>query len=93
MMTITSIKMNTENIPDYSRVLANFSIVFDNCFVVHDIALVKGRERNHISFYSRKNKNNEYVNICHPISSEFRKYIESTIIEYYENEMNKNVNE
>lgn len=87
-MVITSIKMNTENIPEKPRILANFSIVFDNCFVVHDIVLMKGKERNYISFYSRTNKNGEHVNICHPINKEFRSYIESLLIEYYDNEIN-----
>lgn len=88
-MTITDIKMNTDNIPEYSRVIANFSVVFDNCFVVHDIVLVKGKDRNHISFYSRRNKNGEYINICHPINNEFRSYVENELINYYNTEIEK----
>ena len=88
-MTITDIKMNTDNIPEYSRVIANFSVVFDNCFVVHDIFLVKGKDRNHISFYSRKNKNGEYINVCHPINNEFRSYVENELINYYNTEIEK----
>lgn len=88
-MTITDIKMNTDNIPEYSRVIANFSVVFDNCFVVHDIVLVKGKDRNHISFYSRKNKNGEYINVCHPINNEFRSYVENELINYYNTEIEK----
>lgn len=88
-MTITDIKMNTDNIPEYSRVIANFSVVFDNCFVVHDIVLVKGKDRNHISFYSRRNKSGEYVNVCHPINNEFRSYVENELINYYNTEIEK----
>lgn len=88
-MTITDIKMNTDNIPEYSRIIANFSVVFDNCFVIHDIVLVKGKDRNHISFYSRKNKNGEYVNVCHPINNEFRNYVENELINYYNTEIEK----
>lgn len=88
-MTITDIKMNTDNIPEYSRVIANFSVVFDNCFVIHDIVLVKGKDRNHISFYSRKNKNGEYINVCHPINNEFRSYVENELINYYNTEIEK----
>lgn len=88
-MTITDIKMNTDNIPEYSRVIANFSVVFDNCFVVHDIVLVKGKDRNHISFYSRRNKNGEYINVCHPINNEFRSYVENELINYYNTEIEK----
>ena len=88
-MTITDIKMNTDNIPEYSRVIANFSVVFDNCFVVHDIVLVKGKDRNHISFYSRRNKNGEYINVCHPINNEFRSYVENEVINYYNTEIEK----
>lgn len=88
-MTITDIKMNTDNIPEYSRVIANFSVVFDNCFVIHDIVLVKGKDRNHISFYSRRNKNGEYINVCHPINNEFRSYVENELINYYNTEIEK----
>jgi len=88
-VTITDIKMNTDNIPEYSRVIANFSVVFDNCFVVHDIVLVKGKDRNHISFYSRRNKNGEYINVCHPINNEFRSYVENELINYYNTEIEK----
>ena len=88
-MTITDIKMNTDNIPEYSRVIANFSVVFDNCFVVHDIVLVKGKDRNHISFYSRRNKNGEYINVCHPINNEFRSYVENELLNYYNTEIEK----
>ena len=86
-MVITSIKMNTDNIPEHSRIIANFSVVFDNCFVIHDIVLIKGKERNYISFYSRTNKSGERLNVCHPINKEFRNYIESTLIEYYNTEI------
>ena len=88
-MTITDIKMNTDNIPEYSRIIANFSVVFDNCFVIHDIVLVKGKDRSHISSYSRKNKNGEYVNVCHPINNEFRSYVENELINYYNTEIEK----
>ena len=92
-MKITDIKM-TKVEEDFSRVLAKFDVVFDNCFAVHNISLVKALPKNSeseekkeafIGFYSLRDTNGKYINICHPINSEFRNYVEDTLIEFYNN--------
>lgn len=82
-MKITSIRM--EKVESPLSILANFSIVLDDQFAIHNISLIKGKERNFIAFYSRKNNEGKYLNICHPITKDFREYIENELISYYEN--------
>lgn len=82
-MKITSIRM--EKIENPLTILANFSIVLDNQFAIHNISLIKGKDRNFIAFYSRRNNEGKYLNVCHPIVPEFRQYIENELLSYYEN--------
>ena len=87
-MKITDIKM-TKSEESYLRTVAKFDVVFDDCFAIHNISLVKrynSKENEKdlfIGFYSTKDPNGKYINVCHPINSEFRNYIEDTLIKYY----------
>lgn len=84
-MQITDIRMEKVN---YKKVLANFDIVFDNYFVVHNVTLVKREDESvFISFYSRVNKEGKWINICHPINKRARAEIEETLINYYNEQM------
>lgn len=82
-MKITNIQMKI--VDGYQRVLANFDITFDNCFVVHNVSLIKRDEDNSalVSFYSKKDSEGKFKNICHPITREFRQEVEETLINYY----------
>lgn len=85
-MKITNIQMEKV---DHLRVLANFDVTFDNCFVVHNISLIKRDDGSaFLAFYSRKNAEGKFINICHPINHEFRKEIEETLIGYYNEQLN-----
>lgn len=88
-MKITNIQM--EKVDNYQRVLANFDITFDNCFVVHNVSLIKRDEDNSafVAFYSRMNSEGKHINICHPITREFRREVEETLIDYYNNYINQ----
>lgn len=83
-MKITNVQM--EKVEDHPKVLANFDITFDRCFCVHNISLIKKEDGTvFAAFYSRKNKEGKYINICHPINSEFRKEVEDILIDCYNN--------
>ena len=51
---------------------------------IHDIKIVQGDERMFVAMPSRKEENGVFRDIVHPISQEFRKEIETQIIDYYE---------
>lgn len=67
-----------------SRLRAIVSITIDNAIAIHDIKIVQGDERMFVAMPSRKEENGVFRDIVHPISAEFRKEIETQILDYYE---------
>ncbi|NLJ16006.1 MAG: septation regulator SpoVG [Clostridiales bacterium] len=66
------------------RLRAIVSITIDEAIAIHDIKIVQGDERMFVAMPSRKEENGVFRDIVHPISQEFRKEIETQIIDYYE---------
>ena len=59
------------------------SITIDDCFVVHDLKIIAGPEQLFIAMPSRKTKDGEYKDVAHPIKSEIRELISSSVLEAY----------
>lgn len=81
-MNITDIrirKVYTEN-----RLRALVSVTFDNDFAVHDIKVIDGPQRLFVAMPSRRDEHGVFRDICHPISSEARKFLEDSVIYSYE---------
>ena len=68
---------------DDNKLKAVASITIDECFVVHDIKVIEGREGLFISMPSRKTPDGEYKDIVHPINTETREAISTQVIEAY----------
>ena len=68
---------------DKSKIKASASITIDECFVVHDIKVIEGKEGYFISMPSKKTPEGEYKDIVHPINTETREYISNEIINAY----------
>ena len=83
-MTITDIKVR-KLFNDESPMKAIVSVTFDNQLAVHDIKVISARDRLFIVMPSRKNPDNSYRDIVHPINAEFRALLESAVIEEYQN--------
>ena len=82
-MQVTDIKIRkrfTEG-----SLLAVFSVVLDDELALHDIKLIKGREKLIVAMPSRVGADGAHRDIVHPIKVELRKEIECKIIQYYEN--------
>ena len=61
------------------------SVTFDGQLAVHDIKVINAREKYFIVMPSRKNPDDTYRDIVHPINSQFRAALEKAVIEaYYE---------
>lgn len=60
------------------------SVTFDGQLAVHDIKVIDASGKRFIVMPSRKNPDNTYRDIVHPINSEFRKTIEDFVLEAYE---------
>ena len=69
---------------DGSKLKAVASITIDECFVIHDIKIIEGKEGFFISMPSRKTPDGEYRDIVHPINTETREQIIDAILKAYE---------
>lgn len=69
---------------DDAKLKAVASVTFDDCFVVHDIKIISGKDGLFISMPSRKTPEGEYKDIVHPINTETRELIRSAIMAEYD---------
>lgn len=66
------------------KLRAYVTVTFDNCFVVHNIKVISGRGGTFIAMPSRRTKTGEYKDVAHPINSEFREQLHTSVLEAYE---------
>lgn len=80
-MKITEIKV----FPVREEKLKAFvSVVIDECFMVNDIKVIKGREGYFISMPSRKKKNGKFKDVAHPLNNPTRQMMEGAILAEYD---------
>jgi stage V sporulation protein G len=68
---------------DDEKLKAFVAIIFDDCFVVSDIKIIRGSQGLFISMPSKKRRNGTFRDIAHPLNSETRRKIEEEIITKY----------
>lgn len=73
---------------DDSKLKAVASITIDDCFVIHDIKIIEGKDDLFVAMPSRKTSDGEYKDIAHPIKTETRTEIRDVILKAY-NETDK----
>ena len=81
-MQITDIRIR--KISKDKKMKAIVSITFDEAFVVHDIKVIEGEKGLFIAMPSRRTADGEYKDIAHPINSETRNVLQTTILKEYE---------
>ena len=81
-MVITDIKIRKTF--DESPMKAIVSVTFDDQLAVHDIKVINTKDKLFIVMPSRKNSDNTYRDIVHPINAEFRASLEKAVLEAYE---------
>lgn len=79
-MQVTDIRIHLMN---EERLKAFVSVIFDNCFVVHNIKVVKGNEGLFLCMPSRKTATGEYRDLVHPITHSFRTLLEGKVLKVY----------
>ena len=84
-MQITDIKIR--KLFDEGPMKAVVSVTFDGQLAVHDIKVIHARDRYFIVMPSRKNPDDTYRDIVHPINAQFRASLEEAVIEAYEQEL------
>lgn len=82
-MKITDVRIRLVSKED-SKLKAVASITIDECFVVHDIKVIEGKEGYFISMPSKKTPDGEYRDIVHPINTETREKIIEEVLKVYE---------
>lgn len=60
------------------------SVTFDGQLAVHDIKVINARDKFFIVMPSRKNPDDTYRDIVHPINSQFRATLEAAVIAAYD---------
>lgn len=85
LMQITDIKVR--KLFDEGPMKAVVSVTFDNQLAVHDIKVINARDKFFIVMPSRKNPDNTYRDIVHPINAAFREELERAVIDAYEKEL------
>lgn len=81
-MQITDVRIR--KIATDGKMKAIVSVTFDNEFVVHDIKVIEGQNGLFIAMPSRKTPDGEFKDIAHPINTETREKIQTSILSAYE---------
>jgi len=81
-MQITDIKIRKTFTTD-GPMKAVVSVTFDNQLALHDIKVINTRDKYFIVMPSRKNPDNTYRDIIHPINSDFRQQLEDAVMAAY----------
>ncbi len=81
-MQITDIKVR--KLFDEGPMKAIVSVTLDGQLAVHDIKVINARDKYFIVMPSRKNPDETYRDIVHPINAQFRGMLEKSVIAAYE---------
>ena len=81
-MQITDVKVR--KLFEEGPMKAIVSVTFDGQLAVHDIKLINTRDKFFVVMPSRKNPDDTYRDIVHPINSQFRTALEQAVIAAYD---------
>lgn len=81
-MQITDVKVR--KLFEEGPMKAIVSVTFDGQLAVHDIKVINARDKFFIVMPSRKNPDETYRDIVHPINSQFRAALEKAVIDAYD---------
>jgi stage V sporulation protein G len=81
-MQITDIKVR--KLFEEGPMKAIVSVTFDGQLAVHDIKVINARDKFFIVMPSRKNPDDTYRDIVHPINAQFRATLEAAVVAAYE---------
>lgn len=81
-MQITDVKVR--KLFEDGPMKAIVSVTFDGQLAVHDIKVINARDKFFIVMPSRKNPDETFRDIVHPINSQFRSILEAAVIEAYD---------
>lgn len=80
-MRITELRIR--KVEGEGKLRAYVTVTFDECFVVHNIKIIEGKNGLFIAMPSRKTASGEYKDVAHPISPDFRTALQDEILGEY----------
>lgn len=82
-MNISDVRIRV--LQDANKLKAIASITIDDCFVVHDLKVVNGTNGLFVMMPSKKADDGSFKDIAHPLNTETRKLIQSSVLAAYTN--------
>ena len=79
-MTITEIHVNLR---EEEKLKAFVNITFDDLFVIRGLKIIEGKDGLFVCMPSRKLEDGTYKDIAHPITNEFRRQLETQVLDEY----------
>jgi len=80
-MKITEVRAKRVN--GENRLVGIAAITIDECFVVHELRIIEGKDGLFVAMPSRKMPNGEFKDVAHPINTETRSQIEHAVLEAF----------
>ncbi len=80
-MQVTELRIH--KIDNGGKLLAYVTVTFDNCFVVHNVKIIEGKNGLFVAMPSRQLASGEYKDVAHPISPDFRTALQDKILGEY----------
>ncbi|QWB99955.1 septation regulator SpoVG [Mycoplasmatota bacterium] len=80
-MKITEIR--AKRIKGNNRLKGIAAITIDECFVIHELRIIDGKNGLFVAMPSRRMPNGEYKDVAHPINTETRSMIEQEVLEAF----------
>lgn len=90
-MEITDIRIR--RVEAEGKLRAYVTVTFDDCFVVHNVKIIEGKNGAFIAMPSRKTKKGEYKDVAHPINSDFRGTLQNSILQEYQRQVEEGIGE
>lgn len=92
-MTITNIKI-TKSQPE-SNLKAYADVVIDNQFVIHGVRVIEASGKTFIAMpqkieYDKNTDTKEFFDICHPLNTKTREYMQDAVLTAYYKFINTN---
>jgi stage V sporulation protein G len=69
------------------KLKAYAAITFDDCFVIHNLRIVRGLKGLMVCMPSRKKNDGSFKDIAHPITNDFRHELEQTVLSAYDQKL------
>jgi stage V sporulation protein G len=82
MPVITDVRVRPVEGP--GRLRAWVTVTFNDAFVVKAIRIIQGHSRLFVAMPSRQQRDGSHQDLIHPITAEFREYLEQAILTVYD---------